>query len=69
MTLLLALLGCSSNCGASRYALNDASYVEACDECSFPLSFARTYINVDYLTLSIGSGYSDLSESIQLPMR
>lgn len=66
MTLLLALMGCSSDCGTSRYALNDGSYVEAYDECSFPLSFARTYINVDYLTFSIGSGYSDLSESIQL---
>lgn len=66
MTLLLALMGCSSDCGTSRYALNDGSYVEAYDECSFSLSYARTYINVDYVSFSMGAGYSDLSESAQL---
>jgi hypothetical protein len=68
MTLILALLACSSDCGTSRYALADGSYVEAYDTCSFPLSFARSYVNVDYVTFAIGSGYDDLSESSALTL-
>ncbi len=66
MTWILLWLGCSSDCGTSRYALADGSYVEAYDTCSFPLSFARSYVNVDYVSFSIGSGYDDLTESSAL---
>lgn len=68
MTWILMWLGCASDCGTSRYALSDGSYVEAYDTCLYPLSFARSYINVDYVSFSIGSGYEDTSESTALTL-
>lgn len=66
--ILLTLLACASDCGTSRYALSDGSYVEAYDTCSYPLSFARSYVNVDYVSFSIGSGYEDMTESTRLTL-